>query len=161
MGNNMSEQNSNPQRVSIREITEDNFNAIIGMKRPSGEKFVAPNSYSLAQAWLYRENNDVFPYAVYCGENPVGFLLLEADYDERKLCIWRIMFPEENACKGYGTAAIKIVLDGAKKLTEKFDIVALDCDPANLRARHVYEKLGFVETGDINHGSKEMVFRLK
>lgn len=157
----MSEQNSNPQRVSIREITEDNFNAIIGMKRPSREKFVAPNSYSLAQAWLYRENNDVFPYAVYCGENPVGFLLLEADYEERKLCIWRIMFPEENACKGYGTAAIKIVLDGSKKLTEKFDIVALDCDPANLRARHVYEKLGFIETGDINHGSKEMVFRLK
>lgn len=155
----MAEQNY-PQSISIREITEYNFDAVISMRRPDGEKFVAPNSYSLAQAWVYRNNNDVFPYAIYCGENPVGFLLVEADYEERKLCIWRIMFPEEYVCKGYGTAAIQIVLTGAKKLTEKFDIVALDCDPANVRARHVYEKLGFVETGEVNHGSKEMIFRL-
>lgn len=71
------EQNVDPKSISIREITEDNFEAVVSMKRPDGEKFVAPNSYSLAQAWLYRENNDVFPYAIYCGENSVGFLLLE------------------------------------------------------------------------------------
>lgn len=59
----MAEQNY-PQSISIREITEYNFDAVISMRRPDGEKFVAPNSYSLAQAWVYRNNNDVFhmPY---------------------------------------------------------------------------------------------------
>ncbi len=147
--------------ISLREITEDNFDAIIRMKRPRDEHFVAPNSYSLAQAWLYRNNNDVFPYAIYRGETPVGFLLLEADYEDRKLRVWRILFPEEYTCKGYGTAAIQIVLDGAKKLAEKFDAVALDCDPSNVRAKHVYEKLGFVENGNVNHGSREMEYDLK
>ena len=34
--------------ISFRKITEDNFAAIIQMKRPDGERFVAANAYSLA-----------------------------------------------------------------------------------------------------------------
>lgn len=39
--------------------------------------------------------------------------------------------------------------------------VSLDCDQANVWATHVYKKPGFLETGNVNHGSKEMVFWLK
>lgn len=150
-----------PHVITLRDITEENFAAIIAMKRPADEGYVAPNVYSLAQAWLYRDNGDVFPYAIYSGDDPVGFLLLEEDDSERALRIWRIMFPEENTSKGYGTEVIRTVLERAQQMTSRFDVVACDCDPSNARAKHVYEKLGFVETGTINHGSQEMVFDLR
>lgn len=47
--------------IEFRKITEDNFKAIIDMKQPENQHFVAPNAVSLAQAWLYYENHDVYP----------------------------------------------------------------------------------------------------
>ena len=44
--------------INFRKITEENFDAVIRMKRPEGENFVAPNAVFLAQAWLYRDNDD-------------------------------------------------------------------------------------------------------
>lgn len=65
--------------INFRPITEDNFEQIIKMKRPSDEHFVAPNAYSLAQAWLYRDANDVYPFAIYEDDTAVGFMLLDED----------------------------------------------------------------------------------
>ena len=96
--------------INFREITEDNFDSIIRMKRPENEHFVASNAYSLAQAWLYRDNNDVYPFAIYNDEEPVGFMMLDEDLEERCLVIWRIMFPVEHQNKGYGTKAIKKIV---------------------------------------------------
>ena len=147
--------------ISLREINEDNFDDIIRMKRPPEEKYVASNSYSLAQAWLYRENGDVFPYAVYRDEEPVGFLLLEEDTEERWLCIWRLMFPEEQTCKGYGQKTVGLVLEQARAHPEKYDRVICECAPGNRRVLHVCEKMGFVPTGEISHGAVELEYRLK
>lgn len=142
--------------IHLEEITEDNFEAVIAMKRPEDEHFVASNCYSLAQAWLYRNDNDVFPYAIYLDDTPVGFILLEEDEKERELWIWRIMFPEEHANKGYGSAAIRLVIDHAKTKLNKYDDLCVDCAITNERARHVYEKLGFRKSGRMNHGDEEM-----
>ena len=143
--------------VTLRAITEDNFDAIIAMKRPEGEGFVAPNSVSLAQCWLYRDNGDVFPCAIYAEETPVGFLLMEED--ERTLMICRIMLPEEHTGHGYGRAAVEEVIRRAKD-GGRYDRLQLDCAPENHRARRLYERLGFRPTGAINHGSMEMALPL-
>lgn len=142
--------------ISFRKITEDNFAAIVQMKRPDEEKFVASNVYSLAQAWLYREAGDVYPFAIYHEETPVGFMMLDEDLEERCLMIWRIMFPEEHQNKGYGTRAIKQIIQMAKD-SGKYDYIILDYVPENVVAKHVYEKLGFLPTGEIvNNGEIEM-----
>lgn len=147
--------------ISFRKITEDNFAAIVQMKRPDGEKFVASNTYSLAQAWLYREAGDVYPFAIYHEETPVGFMMLDEDLEERCLIIWRIMFPEEYQCKGYGTLAIKQIIQMAEN-SGKYDFILLDYVPENEIAKHVYEKLGFLPTGEIvNNGEIEMKLTLK
>ena len=65
--------------INFKSITEENFDIIIRMKRPENEHFVASNAYSLAQAWLYRDNNDVYPFAIYNDEEPVGFMMLDED----------------------------------------------------------------------------------
>ncbi|MBQ7937137.1 MAG: GNAT family N-acetyltransferase [Oscillospiraceae bacterium] len=143
--------------INFRKITEENFDKIIKMKRPEGENFLCENSVALAQAWLYKDDEDVFPFAIYNGDECVGFMQLEEDREENELIIWRIMFPEENANKGYGTAAIKLVIELAKG-SGKYDHVLLGCKPENKRAYHVYEKIGFVPTGKTEYGEEEMIF---
>lgn len=141
--------------INFRGITEENFEEIIRMKRPSDEHFVASNAYSLAQAWLYREANDVYPFAVYWEDTAVGFMLLDEDLDERCLIVWRIMFPEENTGKGYGTKALEQIVKLAGE-SGKYDFMILQCAPDNPRAHHVYEKVGFRDTEEINDGERVM-----
>lgn len=144
--------------VHFRPVTEENFQTVIAMKRPEGERFVASNAYSLAQAWLYREAGDVYPTVIYAGETPVGFLLLDEDREERCLTLWRIMFPVENQNRGYGTQAVRLLIRLARE-SGKYDHLLLTCAPANEIGRHVYEKLGFRPTGEICHG--EVEYRLE
>ena len=141
--------------INFRAITEDNFDAIIRMKRPDDEHFVASNAYSLAQAWLYRDAGDVYPFAIYDDETPVGFMMLDEDLDEKCVIIWRIMFPVENQNKGYGTAAIREIIHLAKE-SGKYDFVLIDYAPDNKIAEHVYTKLGFKHTGVFEHGEYEL-----
>lgn len=143
--------------IYFKEITEENFDAVIRMKRPEDEHYVAPNVYSLAQAWLYRKANDVYPFAIYNDDEPVGFMMLDEDLEERSLIIWRIMFPEEHQNKGYGTEAIRQIIQMAAK-SGKYDFMILDYTPGNETAKHVYEKLGFKPTGEISNN--EIVMRL-
>lgn len=145
--------------INFRAITEDNFDAIIRMKRPDDEHFVASNAYSLAQAWLYRDAGDVYPFAIYDDDQPVGFMMLDEDAEdanaERCLIIWRIMFPVENQNKGYGTAAIREIIRLAKD-SGKYDFLLIDYAPDNKIAEHVYTKLGFKPTGVFEHGEYEL-----
>ena len=69
--------------IQFKAITEDNFSEIVHMKRPEGETFVAANVYSLAQAWLFREAGDVYPFAICEGDRVVGFMMLEG-FDRRR-----------------------------------------------------------------------------
>lgn len=141
--------------INFRNITEDNFEAIVNMKRPAGETFVASNVYSLAQAWLFREANDVYPFAIYNDDEPVGFMMLDEDLEERCIVVWRIMFPEENAGKGYGTESLKLIAKLAKE-SGKYDFMIIQCALDNERAKHVYEKVGFRDTGEIEDGENIM-----
>lgn len=146
--------------INFRPITEENFDAIIQMKRPDGENFVASNAVSLAQAWLYRDDGDVFPCAIYEDDTVVGFLLLEEDMEENRLDLWRIMVPPENEGKGYGTAAVKLLIQYARD-SGRYQNLGLLCSPDNHAARHIYDKLGFQPTGEICYGDVEMRLPLK
>ena len=145
--------------IHFRKITEENFDAIIKMKRPEGENFVASNAFSLAQAWLYRDDGDVFPFAIYNDDAVVGFMLLEEDMEEKRLDLWRIMLPPENEGKGYGTAAVKLLIQYAKD-SGRYKSIGLLCGPKNCNARHIYDKLGFQPTGEICYGDVEMRLEL-
>ncbi|MGM9604509.1 MAG: GNAT family N-acetyltransferase [Faecousia sp.] len=145
--------------VNFRKITEENFDAIIKMKRPEGERFVASNAVSLAQAWLYREDGDVFPFAIYDDDTPVGFMLLEEEMEENRLDLWRIMLSPEYEGKGLGTAAVKLLIQYAKD-SGRYRSIGLLCAHANVNARHLYDKLGFQPTGRICYGDVEMILNL-
>lgn len=120
---------------------------------------MASNAFSLAQAWLYRNDGDVFPFAIYNDDAVVGFMLLEEDMEEKRLDLWRIMLPPENEGKGYGTAAVKLLIQYAKD-SGRYNSIGLLCCPKNCNARHIYDKLGFQPTGEICYGDVEMRLEL-
>ncbi len=99
----------------------------------------------------------MYPFAIYDDEEPVGFMLLDEDLEERSLVIWRIMFPVEHQNKGLGTKAIEKIVQLAKE-SGKYDFMIIDYVPENKIAGHVYEKVGFKPTGEISNG--EIVMRL-
>lgn len=102
--------------MELKLVDEDSFERVMEMEVAAEDKsFVAPNSRSLAEAWLYRENGDVFPHALYAEDTIVGFLLLEIDLDEGYFLIWRMMVAPEFQGLGHGRAAIEAVIARAKK----------------------------------------------
>ncbi|WP_242554320.1 histone acetyltransferase [Neisseria meningitidis] len=63
--------------IELKLVDESSFQAVLDLKISEADeraRFVAPNVRSLADAWLYRENEDVFPRAIYWDKQVVGFL---------------------------------------------------------------------------------------
>jgi diamine N-acetyltransferase len=94
---------------------------------------------------------------IYLDEVMVGFTMYgfchKANYFE--LC--RIMIDHKFQGKGYGTAAIKKVIEEMQRLKGCHQIF-LSFDPAN-QVRKLYERFGFKDTGKLDH--EEVVYCLK
>lgn len=142
--------------VTLKEVNEKNFRAIIGMKlNEEQSKYVSSNEYSLAQAWLYPEKAK--PYAIYNDEEIIGFMMLDWDEKEHECGIWRFMIADNQQGKGYGRKALEYAINIIKE-TGKFDYVSLDYVPGNVVGKHLYESMGFIETGEIEND--EIVMKL-
>jgi len=139
--------------ITLREITPENYRAVFALKvAPGQEGFVANNVYSLAQAKVFTQ---AVPLAIYADETPVGFVMYTPE-EEGKFYIWRYMIGAEHQQKGYGRAALKVVLDHLRALAAHE--VALSYEPSNTVAARLYASFGFVETGEVDDG--ELVARL-
>lgn len=145
--------------IRFRDITEKNFKAVLNMKTGEGKEFVPSNARSMAQAWLYRDNNDVYCFAIYDDETPVGFMQLDEDLEERTICLWRVMIDEQYQGKGFGSAAVRLIISLARE-SGKYDSMDLGCEPENTVGMHIYEKLGFQPTGEVDYGEVQMKLEL-
>lgn len=142
--------------ISLRKVDKNNYRKVIDMKLTNGgQEFVAPNVLSLAQAWVFYD--EARPFAIYKDEEVIGFMMLAWNEKEREADIWRFMIEEEHQGKGYGTDAMKVAIEMIKD-EDKFDYVSLSYVPGNDVGQHVYEKLGFKATGDIDDG--EIIMKL-
>lgn len=132
--------------LKLEPITEDNYEKVISLKiRDSQEKFLAPNVRSLADAYVYR-NEDVTPFAVLNNEEIVGFILFDVDEDDSSTSIiWRMMIDEKHQGNGYG----KELLEIAKKYSKEkgFKSMIADYVQGNEVMKHALMKAGFYEDG--------------
>jgi histidinol dehydrogenase len=127
---------------------------------PEQAKFVASNAVSLAQA-AYKPPGR--PFGLYADGQPVGFLLLwdaRRDHDDPadQLTIWRLMIDARHQRKGHGEAAMRWVLDEARRMGVAN--VALSHVPENTVGAF-YERFGFRYNGKVSEGEREMVLQLK
>lgn len=134
--------------ISLREITEENFYQVINLEtteEQKARKFVSSNAKSLAECWLYRKNEDVFPYAIYNDDKIVGFALIDIDFEENEFKIWRMMIDKEFQGRGFGTEAVFEIINMAKRGNYK-NIVA-NYVIGNEAMKKILEKSGFENRG--------------
>ena len=103
------------------------------------EEFVASNALSLVESF-YEEGWVV--KAIEHEDELIGFTMFGWNEEEAFYELCRIMIDRKYQNKGYGTQAIRMVLD---EMRVRFgcDEVCLTTDPENARGIHVYEKVGF------------------
>lgn len=135
--------------IELREITEEDFHDVLSLELSEDQqkaKLVAPNVRSLAEAWLYRANEDVFPYAVYNNEELVGFILIDVDEEERAYMIWRMMIDKNHQGKGYGQKVVEKVIEIAQSRDDT-DTVIANYVKGNDAMQSIVTRLGFKQTG--------------
>ena len=147
--------------ITLRAITEENFIDAFNLKfAPGQERFVSHPVRSLAQAYVYREQCQ--PFGIYEGDTMVGYVMVIYDYDIPEYDIWHMMIDESYQRRGYGSAALDLVLDYIK--TKPFgssNRVTLTCNKDNIQALILYNSKGFTETGAEDEDEIELSWTLK
>lgn len=133
--------------IELKPVDETSFAQVIDLTVAEADQgLVAPNVRSLADCWLYRDNGDVFPYAVWAEEKVVGFLLIDIDEDDKQYMVWRVMIDRAHQGKGYGRQVLEAVIELAKS-HPVCDHVRADYVKGNDKMAQLLKKLGF-ETFD-------------
>ena len=89
----------------------------------------------------------------------VGYVMVIYDYDDETYNIWHMMIDEKYQNNGYGTRALELCIDYIKsKPFGKSNDIILTCNIENYNAIHIYKKLGFKDTGDID--GDEIIMKL-
>jgi diamine N-acetyltransferase len=132
--------------VELREITQDTLRAVLDLTvEPEQEEYVAPNARSIAEAHF--EPRAWFR-AVYADDAPVGFVM--AYRDPPTFWVWRFMIDAAHQGKGFGRDAMELLVDEARK--DGAAEVRLSFHPGEHSPHDFYSRLGFVETGEVEHG---------
>src|SRR5687767_15204788 len=104
-------------QITLREITADTVRAICKLvEHPPG--YLAPNSVSIAQAYFHPE---AWFRAIYLDDEPVGFVMLEDTSlltpppAEPEVSLWRFMIDVKHKRRGYGRAALSLVIDDVRR----------------------------------------------
>ena len=146
--------------VELKAITEDNFlDAFALTLAPGQEVFVSHPVWSLAQAYVYREQCQ--PFGIYADGKMVGYVLVIYDCDIPEYDIWHMMIDRSEQGHGYGREALDRVIEYIR--TKPFgdtDRVALTCNKRNPVARKLYESMGFAATGVEDEDEVELVLTL-
>ena len=122
-------------------------------------QYVSHPIRSLAQAYVYR--NQCQPFGIYADARMVGYVMVIYDYDVPEYDIWHMMIDAAEQGKGYGTAAMKAVLDYiATKPFGDSGRAVLTCHQANIPAMRLYESLGFQHTGNVDEDSEEEMVKV-
>lgn len=142
--------------IRLERVNEQNYQKLFALELADNQKeFVSSNMKSLAQAWVYYDR--ARPYAIINGNDVVGFIMFDYKPDEKKAEVWRFMIGKEFQGKGYGTEALSAAVRfiASEKL---FTTLQINYVEGNLPAKHLYEKLGFRETGEME--GNETVMKL-
>jgi len=136
------------------------------------EDFVAPNDLSLVEAYVAVTNNgQAFPFGIYDGNIPVGFVMIGfgADEDSEKppqisygnYCIWRLMIDKKYQHKGYGRKAVALALDFVRTFPcGPAEYCYLSYDAENTAAKNLYASFGFAENGETDDDEIVAVLKL-
>jgi diamine N-acetyltransferase len=150
----------------IRPVTKNNWEELIRLKvREDQTHFVASNLYSIAESQFGDEDEghwDLFPYGIYEGNTPMGFLMYGFNFEHptQQAFIIRLMVDEKYQGRGYGRFGMEKLLE-IFRADDRIRAVGISYEPENESARRLYASLGFQETGRMIEGELEAVLQLR
>lgn len=145
--------------LNVRPVTKDNWRELANLKvRADQTHFVAPNVFSIAESQFgYDDPQDghweMVPYGIYDGDVAVGFLMIGYNVSNTRIqgFVIRLMVDEQRQAQGYGKFGMNWILDHFRS-DDRIKRIGISYEPENEVARNLYASLGFVETGEIDHG---------
>lgn len=149
--------------LRLEKVNGKNVWELLNLQISDDQKsFVAANDISIIEAYTAITGNGyAFPFGIYDGEIPVGFLMIGFDSDDYwedapeiakgNYNLWRLMIDKQYQGKGYGKEAVKLALDfiGTKPCGEA-EYCWLSYEPENDVAATLYSSFGFKETGEMD-----------
>lgn len=141
--------------VTLTEIGEDNFLQARALRVGDGQAAFLDSALGiLARGYVYRKDRArVFGLAA---EGELVGLALVKDLDEEPACydLQQFMIDRRFQGRGYGSEALRLILDGLAA-ERKYDCVEVCVKKADAAALHLYEKLGFTDTGYIDEDAPD------
>lgn len=135
-------------KLILTKIDESNFIQCFNLKLKDGQdNFVSHPIRSLAQAYVFY--TQCTPFGIFKEDTMVGYVMIIYDYDEETYNIWHMIIDANYQNNGYGTEAVSLCIDYIK--TQPFGSskkVILTCNEDNLHGIYIYNKLGFIDTGE-------------
>ena len=142
--------------IELRDVTKKNYFDVFNLEvQPNQRNFIASNSISLAEAYVYDKNGDfIAPLAVYDKEALVGFVMIA--YDQKigiskgNYLLFRFMIDQRFQGLGYFNPTMDAVIDFVStEPAGKATNLWLSYEPENKHARSCYLHYGFKETGEV------------
>lgn len=144
--------------VRLHRIDHDNWLDCIALQVADDQcRFVNPNIFSLAEAFVHSDANPdcaeeyyhCLPYAICADDKPVGFAMLtyerESDYDGLPAYeIYRLMIGHEHQGNGYGRSAVMELLSiAAARPRGPAEAVYAQWHPENTASAQLFLSCGF------------------
>ena len=143
-------------KVSLREVTAQTVRDICNLSvAPAQERFVAPNSVSIAEAYF---SEKAWFRAIYAGGTPVGFLMLYDDPQKPEYYLWRFMIADSHQGQGYARRAMELLIEHVRRRPMAEELM-LSYVPGEGSPEGFYRRLGFEPTGEVLE--REVVMRLR
>ncbi len=149
--------------ITLQNITVDNLGDILDLKVSNvQEDYIASNAKSLAEAHFYAE---AWYRAIYADDQPVGFVMLADERqlsplpDNPKIIVWRFMIDAKYQGKGYGRAAMLLIIDYVKS-RQQFEMLELSFHAGKHSPEKFYLSLGYQLTGEMRDGEHVMAYLL-
>jgi diamine N-acetyltransferase len=147
--------------VQLVEITKDTVRDVCRLDAGDGGRQVAPNAFSIAQAYFTPE---AWFRAIHADGGLVGFLMLYdpsfvSEPEEKECMLWRLMIDARHQGRGHGAAAVE-ALAAHVRTRPGGDALYVSHVKDEPRLARFYASLGFAYTGDEEDGELWMVRRL-
>lgn len=142
--------------VELHEVTSETVRRICLLQvAPEQRGFVAPNAVSFAEA-LFEPK--AWYRAIVADGEPVGFVMLSVDPETPEYYLWRLMIGEGFQGRGYGRAAMALIVDHVRGLPNASELL-VSWVPEPGGPQPFYLGLGFELTGETD--GDEVVARLR
>ena len=127
--------------------------------RDDQKHYVSDPMRLLARTYAYRARNSVALHIALDGE-PIGMLMYHDWAEDECYVLSQFFIDQRWQGQGYGYAAMQLVLDEFRREGRYHKVDLCYCE-GNEPAMKLYEKCGFVHTGEVDDGEVSMRLELR